>query len=299
MPVRVAQPQDLAAIQALFQNSPHVYWAAGPEDLALLVHAGTAAVALSPGGGLQGFVAFQVEDRPVTLPPQAPTRVYLRLAARGPLAQDVPMAELVQTALQGVPEAPPGCQALAITGHGWLLGGLGRAGFQLHDHIVFFERTRREVPMVPQTARLRPLHPDEWEALAWLDAASFAPLWHMGPQELQALSLSCRFRVAEVPDRPGPVGYTALSVHPGEGSSAERLAQLVRVAVHPEARGRGIGRQLVVEALAYAGKQRAHRVRLNTQRSNRASQCLYRSLDFRRRGRPIPVLTADLPLSAL
>ncbi len=296
MPVRVALPQDLAAIRALFQSSHHVYWAAGPEDLTLLVHAGTAAVALSPEEQLQGFVAFQVEDRPVTLPPQAPTRVYLRLAARRRLTEDVPMAELVRTALQGVPVASPGCRALAITGHGWLLGGLDQAGFQLHDHIVFFERTRREVPVVLEAAHLRPLQSDEWEALAWLDAASFDPLWHMGQEELQALSLSCRFRVAEVPDHPGPVGYTALSVHPGADSPEERLAQLVRVAVHPAVRGRGIGRQLVAEALAYALEQRAHRVRLNTQLSNRASQCLYRSLDFRRRGRPIPVLTASLPL---
>lgn len=292
--VRPATTQDLEAVRNLLRGSHHVYWAAGLEDLPDLLRAGTAAVAVQPGGRVWGFVAFQVEERPDTLPPHAPTRVYLRLAGLERVTLDAPVDEMVRVALAGV---PPGHLGVAISGHSWLLRGLGDAGFELHDHIVFFERTRREIPVVQQVARLRPLAEDEWDALARLDAASFTPLWHMGRSELRALALSCRFQVAEWPDRPGLIGYTALSIHPAADPLEDRAAQLVRLAVHSEAQGHGVGRQLLAEAIAYAVHQRAHRIRLNTQLSNRASQALYRAMDFRRRGHPIPVLTAALPLS--
>ena len=63
---------------------------------------------------------------------------------------------------------------------------------------------------------------------------------------------------------------------------APATAELKRMYVRPEARGRGIARRLSEQAIAVAAAQGYARVRLGTLPSMRAAQQLYESLGFRR-----------------
>ncbi len=67
-------------------------------------------------------------------------------------------------------------------------------------------------------------------------------------------------------------------------------AHLIRVATHPAVHGRGIGRQLVADALHYASEHGSAGLALNTQASNTISRSLYESLGFRPTGQELSVL---------
>jgi ribosomal protein S18 acetylase RimI-like enzyme len=64
----------------------------------------------------------------------------------------------------------------------------------------------------------------------------------------------------------------------------------MRVATHPEARMRGIGRQLVVDAIRFVQESGAPGLTLNTQASNFVSRNLYESLGFHLTGAPVAVM---------
>ena len=131
--------------------------------------------------------------------------------------------------------------------------------------------------------------------LARVDTAAFEPLWRMGAAELANLYEDCRIEVAVLEGK--LVGYTALNLYTDGDKRDESAAQLVRLAVHPQAQDLGIGRQLLVSSLRHAHAQGICRVLLNTQESNRLSQRLYESLQFRKRGRTIPVYVKRSPFA--
>ncbi|MGJ3507836.1 GNAT family N-acetyltransferase [Enemella sp. A6] len=58
------------------------------------------------------------------------------------------------------------------------------------------------------------------------------------------------------------------------------IADLLRVVVVPEARGRGLGRALVAEGLAAAAARGAERLLLEVESDNTAALTLYRNLGF-------------------
>jgi ribosomal-protein-alanine N-acetyltransferase len=62
-------------------------------------------------------------------------------------------------------------------------------------------------------------------------------------------------------------------------------AEVLDVAVDPVARGRGIGRALLADALRGLGKGGARRAYLEVRESNTVALRLYESLGFRRVGR--------------
>jgi ribosomal protein S18 acetylase RimI-like enzyme len=66
--------------------------------------------------------------------------------------------------------------------------------------------------------------------------------------------------------------------------------QLIRLATHPAAQGRGIGRQLVVDSIVYSESTGAPGLALNTQASNTVSRHLYEVLGFRVVGPGVAVL---------
>ena len=71
-------------------------------------------------------------------------------------------------------------------------------------------------------------------------------------------------------------------------------AHLIRVAIHPDFQGRGLGRQLVVDAVRFARELSAPGLALNTQASNRVSRRLYESLGFRQTGHTLAVMVYRL-----
>ena len=74
------------------------------------------------------------------------------------------------------------------------------------------------------------------------------------------------------------------SAQDGVGDGAQDRAgtgYVQRLAVHPDARGRGLGRSLVGDVLRWMRRHGAARALVNTQRSNEAALALYRACGFR------------------
>ena len=88
------------------------------------------------------------------------------------------------------------------------------------------------------------------------------------------------------------VGFALTSLNP-----ENEYAYLIRLAILPAYRERGIGKQLVVDALEYARAAGATGLALNTQASNLVSRRLYESLGFRPTGQTLSVMVYPVLLA--
>lgn len=293
MSIRLGEAADLPQIRHLLHNS-RSYLNAGLEDLPGLLSNAVTVVGEDNRGDLWGFLAFQIESRPATLPAAAPTRVPLRgVAVAQTLFSGLRLPRLIDALIDELRQRKIALQLFALPSHGWLASALQQSGFQEVDQIRFYVRTQRDLPAAPTPARLRPVQEADLDPLAQLDSETFAPLWHMGRADLLQLCFTSRVQVAEIENQ--VVGYTATTVY-NEASRpfARSEAQLVRVAVHPSRQGQGIGRQLLADSIRYAHEQSVYQVQLNTQQSNKTSQRLYESFQFRSQGSNVPVLVLNL-----
>ncbi len=320
MPVMRATAADLALVKNLVHDAARRQVGLGEEDLASLVAAGhvllaiddaaaavnvtaavdvTAAVAGSPSpvarNAVHALAAFYPEPRPVSLPPTAPDRVFLRAAAfRGGSSPSAALAELV-AAWAGATWAPR--LLIAYGGEPWFNRSLLAAGCTLAEEVIYYalpdlQRTVASppagLPAGAQPAILRLAVPAELASLALLDTACFNVLWHMGVADLRQLLLFGRLTVAV---RDGAlVGYLALTVK-------DTVAQVARLAVHPAWSGHGIGRQLLADGLLAAAEGGCDLAVLNTQSHNTRSQAIYRSFGFRPTGEHFEVYTRLAPLT--
>lgn len=75
-------------------------------------------------------------------------------------------------------------------------------------------------------------------------------------------------------DRPPVVGYVGIRFLPGE-------AHITTIAVHPQWRGRGLGRYLLLMAIRRALQHPVRFITLEVRASNRTAQRLYTDLGFR------------------
>jgi ribosomal-protein-alanine N-acetyltransferase len=169
----------------------------------------------------------------------------------------------------------------------WVVPPLQRAGFDLVDRIVHFERPIAAKALCDDTeAIVRPVRGNDLPTLLALDRAAFDLLWRFDQGRFMELLVTTgNSTIAEVSGE--PVGYGISDVLGDTGF-------VVRLAVHPGVRGQGIGSQLLANALDYCRDRGAAVVRLNTQESNTASHYLYESFGFRRVGRRVPVLVRNL-----
>ncbi len=273
MPIRAATEADLAAARTVLLRGRWVYRTLGDEDLPDLIASPWAWVG-EEEQRVWGVVGVEPEERPSTVPPTLPERTQLRALA---LAFGYPPAEaglqLLRVAAEALQQSGQRRLLVAYGPPPWLATVLPDAGFVLADEIQFFRLDRiSTVPMSPSALlELRPMHPDEIEAVARLDAAAFDILWHYGPKDLWELMFTARMQVAVLDGV--IVGYTALSIYSGS-------AHLTRIAVDPHLQGQGIGRLLLQDALAAVAQQHISTVSLNTQVRNQRSQHLYRRFGF-------------------
>ena len=156
------------------------------------------------------------ELRPLSLPPDAPERAYVSLIAfRGGRSPTAGMAELMDAVRDQLSGGDR--MLVAYGGEPWLDRALIAGGFQLAEEVIFLELAPLRPgmsgladpgsPVLLTDAGLLDLKP-----LAMLDGIAFKPLWHLPEQELAALMLAGRVRVARQDNQ--LAGYCATSLNP-------------------------------------------------------------------------------------
>lgn len=272
MVARLAHPADRPLVHALLADTWRRHGSQMLDDQATLLQSGLSAIALL-NGSAAGFLGVTLRA-PAGSSAEVWADLGLVAVDQGQSVQPV-LAVMLQQVLPVL--RANGCTGLVcLTGQGWLKDGLLREGFAEIDQVLnYLNDTLVLAPQSPAAAHLQSAGPGDIDTILALNAAAFAPLWRYGDAVVISwLLTSQRAVVAYRDDR--PVGF-ALTSH----TSAGNYAHLIRVAVRPEAQGRGIGRQLVLDGLRFARDVGAAGLALNTQASNTPSRRLYSSLGFR------------------
>ncbi|MGH9283580.1 MAG: GNAT family N-acetyltransferase [Acidimicrobiales bacterium] len=179
--------------------------------------------------------------------------------------------------------------------------GFLQSGFDLQEELDLLSHDLRGVPPWPRprTRRLRRARRRDRPAVVEVDALAFQPFWRLhqgGLEEALAATPSVRFRVARIERHPGERDRPhrgTLSGYAITGRGGD-TGYLQRLAVHPATRGQGMGRALVVDALAWLRRTGATRAMVNTQRSNDSAHALYEACGFRLLPEGLSVLARDL-----
>lgn len=165
------------------------------------------------------------------------------------------------------------------------------AGFAVTENLHLLSHDLRGIPAIaPADGVLRRSSRRDRESVLELDRLAFEPFWRLDDAGLdEALSATphSRFRVALDPPDGAVVGYAITG-------RAGRRGYLQRLAVHPDAQGRGLGLLLVADSLQWLRRWRADRVMVNTQLANAAALTLYERVGFRREPSGLSVLARDL-----
>jgi ribosomal-protein-alanine N-acetyltransferase len=196
----------------------------------------------------------------------------------GPAAWS-PLWAAVCTELAGAGKAV--CAAIALKA--WFQDILLSAGFELSQQIVLLEWTSHliEPRRSPPGIQVRPMLEGDLPYVTETDAAAFEPLWHNSLPSLRKAFTSAL--CATVAEETGHiVGYQLSTGNP-------LGAHLARLAVRPEAQGRGIGSALVGDLILRLRPRNLARLSVNTQADNYASLALYHKLGFLRTGEQYPV----------
>jgi ribosomal-protein-alanine N-acetyltransferase len=180
--------------------------------------------------------------------------------------------------------AAGGASAAAITLEGWFESILCSSGFDLHQRIVLLEWKDRPLPAreARRGITLRRMQAVDLPSVIEVDSLAFELLWRNSLAAFQkALGQAIYASVAE-DERGAIIGYQLSTGNPFG-------AHLARLAVRPEAQGRGIGAALVSDLIVRLCRSGPSRLTVNTQDDNAASLALYEKVGFVRTGETYPV----------
>ncbi|MCA9919131.1 MAG: GNAT family N-acetyltransferase [Anaerolineales bacterium] len=213
---------------------------------------------------------------------------WVRLVAidRATQAQDT-LANLLASVLPGL-RAQGVAQLAWLTVENWPTAWLPKWGFYQGSEIETYVKTDRTLPPIPEVPGLtiRQVQSTDFDALAELEAISFTPIWRQSARALAvARPQTFSFDVALLDGQ--IVGYQL-------SARAEGGAHLVRLTVHPEKQGLGIGSALLGHAFAYYHRRGLYHISLNTQIENVSSHKLYRRFGFESTGQRLPIWILDV-----
>lgn len=127
----------------------------------------------------------------------------------------------------------------------------------------------------------------DFDPIVAVDHAAFEPFWRFDDTAIRDALDATPHRTLRV-NRAGPIEGYALS-----GVSRDH-GYLQRLAVHPDAAGRGFGRALLIDALRWMRQRGALDVFVNTQTDNTRALALYESTGFTREPEGLAILHGDL-----
>jgi [ribosomal protein S18]-alanine N-acetyltransferase len=252
------------------------------EDQTALLHGGASSIAFVRDQCV-GFLGFSVRE-----PAGEPVERWADVASvaiSGGRAPVKTLRALLDAAL-GELRARSVTGLVCLTNGDWLQAALSEVGFLELDRVIGYARSGHLLPLPKVTgpARVRPARSVESDVVLALNSAAFAPIWRYDSSTILSWLLTADYSVLAESEAE-PAGFALTT-----GSRDGALAQLVRVAIAPRFQGRGIGRQMVVDAIHYASHIGAGGLCLNTQASNTTSRHLYEGLGFRSTGQTVSVM---------
>jgi GNAT superfamily N-acetyltransferase len=169
----------------------------------------------------------------------------------------------------------------------WILADLPALGFHYQEDIVTLRRAGQRIPeLTPTAVRVRVAQPDELATLTEIDQKAFDPPWQMDYEEMrQAYRNAYSCTVAEWN---GMLLGFQISTFFLEG------AHLARLAVTPQAQGKGIGALILHDLLQRFIRRGVYAMTVNTQSSNSRSRRLYERFNFQANGYDLPYWTASI-----
>lgn len=169
----------------------------------------------------------------------------------------------------------------------WLADVLPGLGFNPFIDVTHFRKDDRSIPDYGSPGvNVRRAWPGDLPSILANDRAAFDPIWWHDLDSLgRILRDAAHFAVAEIDGR--ITGHAFSEVYNGRG-------HLIRLAVHPDCQGRGIGTRLLAESLMVLIAAGARSLTLNTQADNYASQSLYRRFGYLPTGDSTTVMIRDV-----
>jgi [ribosomal protein S18]-alanine N-acetyltransferase len=227
-------------------------------------------------------------DAALACPPDSESIAWIRLfthaAQLSAASAWSPLWDVVRRELAG----RGGATVAAIAMQRWFDSLLTGSGFSLAQHIVLLEWNDqpRVLRSFPPELTIRPMLENDLTHIVAVDLAAFEPLWQISLPALRK-AYSQALYAAVIEDSSGMLGYQLSTWSPNG-------AHLARLAVRPEAQGRGLGAGLINDLILQMQKGGAARITVNTQSDNTASLGLYQKLGFRRTGEQYPVYVAQV-----
>ncbi len=158
-----------------------------------------------------------------------------------------------------------------------------RAGFTIHEqlHLLALDlghgpdhRSHRIASPLPPGYELRPGRRWHESDVIRVDEAAFEPFWRFDTEALrEARRATPRHRYRVITSADGVQGYAVTGL-------AGQRGYLQRLAVDPQAGGRGLGRLLVDDSIRWLRRRHATQMMVNTQERNQRALTLYRNVGF-------------------
>ena len=266
--VRVLSPADLPSITRLLSTSEYIYQRFTQEELKHLLRS-YPSVGLAHGSTLRSFLLSQTVN-----PPSAwiggfgvswtESRSYLRYL-------DLLLEALHERLLKR------GVRYLHYSGNDlendWLRNPLLERGFMPFCQLYAYDKFDYQIPTHGnQQVRLRRADVRDIPTLLSLEELCFEQFWRYDASSFADIMDSHPyFAIAELDDQIVGYQFNALD---GE------YGYLVRIAVHPDLNGRGIGARLMAEAIQFFKNSHSIRIMLNTQENNAHAHRLYEWFGF-------------------
>jgi ribosomal-protein-alanine N-acetyltransferase len=185
--------------------------------------------------------------------------------------------------------ADGGASVAAIALQPWFEAVLRASGFELHQHIVLLEWKDRPLPRhePPRGISIRRMQAADLPAVVETDGSAFHRLWRNSLEAFRKAFTQAVY--ASVAEEAGGavIGYQLSTGNPFG-------AHLARLAVRPEAQGRGLGAALVSDLIVRLCQRGPARLTVNTQDDNAASLSLYEQIGFQRTGETFPVFVYEV-----